>query len=635
MTSGIAATPSENPTEMDRFPYSYRPGQRELVSFISDAVSDALCPVIEAGTGTGKTVSSLAGVLPFASERGMKVLYLTRTKSQQKQVVRESAALNVICAAIQGRSASSCPLMRDDPDLASGTSDEISRLCSRHKRRKDGVCGCRFYANLENTEVSEWVDVLRSMHPEPEGFAEMCEEAEVCPYELMKLLLPYADVIAAPYPFLFLPQVLGRLVEWSGTPIERMMVIVDEAHNLPDYLRDIQTFEYTASAMDLVEKEARDIGNPEIHDGFTVTDVVDVLRAALSVAVREYLIDDDGLLPPYFLEDELMSRLGTTSVNVMRMCQGLEDLGEIVSDRKMEKNKLPRSYIGSMGRFIRSWLSGSDEDRIHLVIGGDNPCFQSYCMDPSGAAGPLNACYASVHMSGTLSPMDAYVREIGLERPVTGTFTSCFPPDNLLILYTDEVSMRYEDRNLESNYARLKELLRDTVLSVKVNTAVFFPSYQFMDRMVSDGIAEDIGRTVHYERRGMSQGDLMGEFDRFRSSDGDVLFCVTGGRISEGLDFPDKSLELAVIVGIPFPKPTAKMRAMTRYYDAYFGNGREFVSIIPAERKMRQSIGRLIRSETDRGAAVILDRRVASMKGIDAMQCTDIPSAVRAFLERS
>lgn len=120
-------------------------------------------------------------------------------------------------------------------------------------------------------------------------------------------------------------------------------------------------------------------------------------------------------------------------------------------------------------------------------------------------------------------------------------------------------------------------------------------------------------------------------FDSFRTSEGSVLFCVTGGRISEGLDFPDKSLELAILIGIPYPKPTVKMRAMTRYYDAKFGNGRLYVSIIPATRKMRQSIGRLIRSETDRGVAAILDRRAATLRDIDAILCGDIPSAVETF----
>ena len=109
---------------------------------------------------------------------------------------------------------------------------------------------------------------------------------------------------------------------------------------------------------------------------------------------------------------------------------------------------------------------------------------------------------------------------------------------------------------------------------------------------------------------------------------------MTGGRISAGLDFPDKSLELAVLIGIPYPKPTAKMRAMTRYYDAKFGDGRLYVSIIPASRKMRQAIGLHIRSETDRGVAVILDRRAASLRDISPMLCGDIPAAVTSFFSQ-
>ena len=617
----------------DLFPYRYRPGQGELVHFISSTVDDGMSPVVEAGTGTGKTVSALAATLPTVLERGMKVIYLTRTKSQQKQVIREATAIGhgVLCVGLQGRTAASCPMMRDDPDLASGTSEEISKLCSEYKRRDSGECRCRFYANIEHTDIGEWVERIRSEHPEPEGFARMCEDAELCPYEMLKYALPHADVIAASYPFVFMPQILARLIDWIGIPLHRTVIVVDEAHNLPDYLRDVQTFEYSRAALDLAEKEARENGDNEVHEGLTVTDIIGVLREILGYAVKEYLIDDDGILPPYFLEDELMSRLGTTSVNIMRMVQALEDIGDSIAERKKQRRKLPRSYIGSMGRFMRAWLTGSEDCHVRLVIGGDNPCFQSYCMDPSGASDPLNECFASVHMSGTLEPIDAYIRDIGLDRAVPKVLNGFFPKENLLTLYTDEVSMRYEDRFIESNYARLRQLLYDTVNSVRVNTAVFFPSYQFMDRMLDDGIASELGRDVYYERRDMPQGELMEVFDNFRTSEGSVLFCVTGGRISEGLDFPDKSLELAVLIGIPYPKPTAKMRAMTRYYDAKFGDGRLYVSLIPASRKMRQSIGRLIRSETDRGVAVILDRRAASLRDTDPMLCGDIPSSVSAF----
>lgn len=620
----------------DLFPYEYRPGQRELVRFISNTVDDRMSPVVEAGTGTGKTVSALAATLPTVLERGMKVIYLTRTKSQQKQVIREAAAIGhgILCVGLQGRTAASCPMMRDDPDLASGTSEEISKLCSEYKRRDAGECRCRFYANIEHTDIESWVERIREEHPEPEGFARLCEEAELCPYEMLKYALPHADVIAASYPFVFMPQILARLVDWIGIPLHRTVIVVDEAHNLPDYLRDVQTFEYSRAALDLAEKEARENGDSEVHEGLTVTDIAGVLREVLGYAVKEYLIDDDGILPPYFLEDELMSRLGMTSVSIMRIVQALEDIGDSIAERKKQRRKLPRSYIGSMGRFMRAWLMGAEDCHVRLVLGGDNPCFQSYCMDPSGASDPLNECFASVHMSGTLEPIDAYIRDIGLDRAVPTTLNGFFPRENLLTLYSDEVSMRYEDRFIESNYARIRQLLYDTVNSVRVNTAVFFPSYQFMDRMLDDGVASDLGRDIYYERRDMPQEELMEVFDSFRTSEGSVLFCVTGGRISEGLDFPDKSLELAVLIGIPYPKPTAKMRAMTRYYDAKFGDGRLYVSIIPASRKMRQSIGRLIRSETDRGVAVILDRRAASLRDISPMLCGDIPAAVTSFFSQ-
>ena len=617
----------------DLFPYEFRPGQGELVRFISSVVDDGMSPVVEAGTGTGKTVSALAATLPTALECGMKVIYLTRTKSQQKQVIRESAAIghDLLCVAIQGRTASSCPMMRDDPELSSGTSEEISKLCSEYKRRDNGECRCRFYANIEHMDIDEWVGRIRTEHPEPQEFARMCEDAELCPYEMMKYALPHADVIAASYPFVFVPPILARLVDWIGIPLHRTVIVVDEAHNLPDYLREVQTFEYSRHALDLAEKEAREWGDCEVHEGLTVTDIVGVLREVLGYAVREYLIEEDGILPPYFLEDELMSRLGTTSVNIMRIVQALEDIGDGIEERKKQRRKLPRSYIGGMGRFMRAWLTGAEGCHVRLVIGGDNPCFQSYCMDPSGAVDPLNACFASVHMSGTLEPLDAYIRDIGLDRAVPKRLEGFFPKENLLTLYTDEVSMRYEDRFIESNYRRMRELLHDIVDSVRVNTAVFFPSYQFMDRMLEDGVAAELGREIWYERRDMPYEELMDVFEGFRTSEGSVLFCVTGGRISEGLDFPDRSLELAVIIGIPYPKPTAKMRAMTRYYDAKFGDGRLYVSIIPASRKMRQSIGRLIRSATDRGVAAILDRRAANVRDVDTMLSDDIPGAVASF----
>jgi DNA excision repair protein ERCC-2 len=108
---------------------------------------------------------------------------------------------------------------------------------------------------------------------------------------------------------------------------------------------------------------------------------------------------------------------------------------------------------------------------------------------------------------------------------------------------------------------------------------------------------------------------------------------VTGGRVSEGIDFPSRDLELAIIVGLPYPRPSFKKEALIRYFDRRFSNGWEAVVKTPMVRKMRQARGRLIRSETDRGAAIILDNRVTQIYGFGAIPTKDAVSDINDFFD--
>jgi DNA excision repair protein ERCC-2 len=93
-----------------------------------------------------------------------------------------------------------------------------------------------------------------------------------------------------------------------------------------------------------------------------------------------------------------------------------------------------------------------------------------------------------------------------------------------------------------------------------------------------------------------------------------VLFSVVGGRLSEGMDYPAEEMEILVMVGIPYPKPSAKQRALEIFYDRKFKKGWEYAVKAPTTRKLLQTIGRLIRDEKDRGVAVILDKRASHFK---------------------
>ena len=625
-------------SDIPLFPYEPRGEQTQLIEFIKDAVTGRKHAVIESGTGTGKTICSLVGTLSDQPYHGFKIVYLTRTKSQQKQVMSEIRAINkikpIFCVAIQGRTSTTCPMMRDDPELSSGSPDELSKWCSEYKRKKGKEGSCPYYDELDRIDVDRFIMEMRKTLPEPEEFQKRCEEKGVCPYEMSKIAIPFADVVCSPYSFMLTPYARLAFMDWLNVTYDSLVIIADEAHNIPDYLREVVTTEYSLRALDLAEREAKEWDDPILHEDLRVTDLIEAMRLCFREAIKEYLIVEDGLVPPHMIEEELMSILSVTSIGLSKMYKTLVDLGEIVAEKKKAMKKLPRSYMRSLGSFLQFWHLCDEECYVKLINGGDNPTFEAYCMDPYIAAEPFRECRSSIHMSGTLEPLEEYAQELGLENAMIRSFLSPFDPSNLLSLRSDDVTTKHEELSRDPEMiTRLEDETVSTVRSTVRNTAVFFSSYDMMDRFMNDGVPERLGRDVYYERRGMSQSELMDTVMDFRMSDGSVLFAVVGGRVSEGLDFPDKDLELAIIVGIPYPYPTAKLNALIRYEDIRFGNGWDHAVKSPTVRKMRQARGRLIRSETDRGVSVVLDRRIAFIEGFDTIECDDIPRAIRSFFD--
>jgi DNA excision repair protein ERCC-2 len=94
-------------------------------------------------------------------------------------------------------------------------------------------------------------------------------------------------------------------------------------------------------------------------------------------------------------------------------------------------------------------------------------------------------------------------------------------------------------------------------------------------------------------------------------------------------------MEIAILAGMPFARPGAKQDALIRYYDIRSGNGWDLAVLTPTLRKMRQAIGRLIRSETDVGAAVILDKRAAAYPLLGSTRSDDVlADAINFFTDR-
>lgn len=623
------------------FPYEPRKNQVEIMGAVKDCLERRKHLVYQASTGSGKTICTLAPVLEYAEKEGKRILYLTRTNSQQTQVIRELRNIGGFYGiGLQGRN-HTCLLALGNEELEGGSADELSKYCSDRKKEVLSQLGeeksrysCDYYAGLLRCDMNVLKGELRRDVPTVDEFVDMCSGRGICAYELSRILARDAILVTAPYVYFFVTFIRRRLLEWMEAEMEDIIVVVDEAHNLPDYARELASAEMRTATLERAADEGMEFNDPNIGEGISMSKIIRLFKAILLDTVDEFVVDEDGLIPPNQVRSELLHSLGLNSNQLETLIKDMKIQGEIVQQRRRDEKKLPRSYINSMADFLSFWMSMDRSDYIKLVNGGANPGLEGFCLDPSRVTESLNYCHSSIHQSGTLEPMDEYLDSIGLpfdtERK---NFPSPFPKDNKVNYYVRGVATQYEAINRDrSMIKQLRQYITDITSCVDRNTIIFFPSYRLLDEIGIPSV--DRTEKVYVEAQGMSQPDLMAMVSQFKECGG-VLMSVIGGRISEGMDFPGKELEVAVLVGIPYPKPTAKQRGLQHYYDMKFGKGWDYTVKAPAVRKILQATGRLVRSEDDLGVAVIVDERAVHFKPyLENLSLVEVPGEeVNRFFE--
>ncbi|MCK4415656.1 MAG: ATP-dependent DNA helicase [Thermoplasmatales archaeon] len=656
---------------MDLFPYALRKNQENIMRDIRNTLDARKHFVFESGTGSGKTICVLSSTLQYALENNKKIVYATRTNAQQRQVILELRAIRkkmkdkrIFGLGIQGRT-NMCILAKNDPEIGNGTSEELSKFCSNQKKKvlsNKKNEGCKYYRKFigDKQKIDTILEWTRQKLPTAEEFVEYCKKNTVCPYEMNKALIREAVVIVVPYIYIFDKTIRIMLFDWLSTSEDDILLVVDEAHNLPDYLRDLFSAQLSAWMLNGCVFEAEKVGDPSIANGKIsvskfckiLLEIVNDLRDTYVYGIlengirRNTHVKSDAFIPSHELESEILSRLKITSITLRDIISDLIAYGEKIQDYRQKEGKLPRSYIHKLGIFLEFWITVEMDRYIKLVVDstdGKNPRVEAYCLDPSIGTGIINEFHSSIHMSGTLKPLEEYRDSLGLSQYTELVFyPSPFSRENRRIFFTRDVTTRYEEIARDKTIiSRMWQHITNICNTFPKNTMVFFPSFNILSMFRNKGYFTDIERCLYVEEQAMSQSDLMDLVIDFKrcgvgNSNGAALFSVIGGRISEGMDFPAEQLEIAVIVGIPYPKPTARQRGLQRYYDLKFGKGWEYTVNAPAARKLLQSIGRLIRDENDRGVAVVLDKRAPRFKQYisDMRESKDLLADISSFMNR-
>jgi DNA excision repair protein ERCC-2 len=242
-------------------------------------------------------------------------------------------------------------------------------------------------------------------------------------------------------------------------------------------------------------------------------------------------------------------------------------------------------------------------------------------LDPREITVPiLKSCYSSLHLSGTVNPY-VYSNLLGLNQSGKSykaiIAKSPFDKKNVKALIIEGIDTRRESRTAIM-YKKIIERIDEILYCTPANVGIFCASYKVLDALVKNNIEAVIrknNKTLFIEEPGLSATQNSYMVKDFKSmaeitDRGGVLLGVCGGRNSEGEDYPGKTMNSVIIVGLPYHLPTPRINAKIDYYDEVFDKqGWNFAYLYPAMQRANQASGRPIRKVTDKGAIIFMDSR--------------------------
>ncbi|MDG6910179.1 MAG: ATP-dependent DNA helicase [Nitrososphaerota archaeon] len=585
----------------DRFAYeAFRPGQKELAQRIYEACLDGETLIAEAMSGFGKTAAVLAGALSAAEETGCKVVYTCRTKRQINRVVEEIARLqgkHPLRAAPMLSKFDYCLLKRNRavPQESFGwycTFNVSNNLCS-------------YFLNVSLTEEFDRLvrEVLLRTPRHPE-LIRRSEEVHVCPYEVARLAMVQAGVAVVPYQYAFDPKAMAVLFDRASVDRRKTILVVDEAHNLRDFFRGLNSATLTLEQVRGAVREAEAM----------LMDEAALSLAALQRTLEQVMSERHGwLLDRASILDRFRDDHGTAWLQNLAFELSASSgaaWGSVVYGRKLP------SLILRVGEFLVRLSSSS---RSVLVKWEDT--FGLVDPDPvRGVAEYLAEFRSSILLSATVNPSSIFARSVGLEPGSAKTYDASAEPLVTVRTAVDTgTSTRFKLRSPEM-YSRISDRVAAVINSTGSGVGVFAPSYAVLGaifEMVSRRVTD---RNMVTEAPGLSNDQAEEVFDSFRGADDSVLFAVQGGRFSEGEDFDGGAMGSIVVVGLALPPPSPMMYAeyaclkRAGEQDSYL-----MLSRLPALRRAFQAAGRHVRSPGKRGLVFFLDERFGTAAARELM----------------
>jgi DNA excision repair protein ERCC-2 len=576
----------------------------EFIEDASKAMNKHQVFVGNAPCGIGKSLAALLAVLPHLGEK--KLLITFRTRSQLHIYLKElrAVARGMPLVALSSKQ-SMCP-MRLGGDLSYY---DFFEQCRRLKENCEPLQKpyCRFYAkNLRRKKEADDL-ALDCAHGflTPDEATRFFVRRGFCAYEALRSALNKARIFLGTFHYVFDPKIRRVILKDLAVPLQDIFLIVDEAHNVPAFARELLSDQISEITLDRALRETEKIATEDI---LSVRAALEVLDEQLFQPAKERLAKQDlKRLQPRNLDTLFLEYCGASGNEVAKV---LVEYGEYVKQKKQElgqENLL--SYAYRIGNFLRGFFEKQGEGYIHLI---SRDPWKGVVLEVRGFDGRevsspvLRQTRGSVLMSGSLSPTHVY-RDLMLDEPSSALareYDSPFPAEHRLILGAIDVSSRFELRT-PGMFEKWRQYVEAVSQANIGNVAFFFTSYELMRSVLS---LTHLDRKLLVEDRKTRRGPILHVLQK---STDNALFGVMGGKFSEGIDYPGNVLTCVVAVGLPYATWDVYQQGLIDYYDQRFPErGELYAYLTPAVLRLVQAAGRVHRSPTDKGCIVLLDERV-------------------------
>ncbi|MGB7189671.1 MAG: helicase C-terminal domain-containing protein [Acidobacteriaceae bacterium] len=596
-------------------PYEFRKGQLEMARAVERALEEGRHLIVEAGTGTGKT---LAYLLP-ALRSGQRVIISTGTKNLQEQLFfkdvpfLESLLGPLRVCYMKGRANYLCRhklyALKNQPIL--NGLEEISQYRKIAEWEKETETGDR----VELADLPEASQLWAKLDARGEAcLGQACPDYERCFITEMRRRAAESDVIIVNHHLFFADLAIkqqARGAPDAGVLPDAGIVIFDEAHELEDVASS-----YFGISLSNVrfEELARDVETMLRSKGALSTDITGAAqtvreRARLFFSVLPRGAGNDGRMQ-FSAREEFLEGQGDIYLGLLNGLHRLES--ELERVRGAEEAAPLRKRTADVREQLKFLLEAEDRNTVFWLErrggrqGSVSTHLQATPIDVSELlAELLFENFPSVVLtSATLTVQGGFShirKRLGMRDARELVVPSHFRYGEQAVLY---LPPEMPDPREPSFQEQAAERIRRVLEITRGRAFCLFTSYQQM-RDLYERLASEVGYPLLLQGTAPRKALL----EQFRETPNAVLFGTSS--FWQGVDVQGEALSCVIIDRLPFAVPSdpvvqARMRAIEE------GGGNAFMEyqVPSAVITLKQGFGRLIRSLEDRGVLMLLDPRI-------------------------